>query len=250
MIANRSSRHRARLVAASALLTGVVTMAVMSACGTGQITQTANQVPPVAGVNANAGPNGEIALRDVLIAYNTSQGYPQGGSAPLVVRIFNNGHQAVKLVSVTAADAADSVALVASSATPQAPATSTAPSPTPAASGSAGPSGSASPAGSPAPSGSATPSAAPVPSPSPSQPTAPSRLSISIPASSYVLLVPGQGQYLQLTGLKRPLGPGSAVPVTFTFDDGSTVTVSIPFGLPTAPLPRESAAVSGGHGEE
>jgi copper(I)-binding protein len=64
-----------------------------------------------------------------------------------------------------------------------------------------------------------------------------------IAPSSYLLLVPGQGPYLRLVGLTQALTPGSSVEVTFTFAEAITVTVTVPFGLPTAPVPRTSADV-------
>ncbi len=219
MTASRSSRRSARFVAASALLAGAAALTLVSACSAGQLAQTSEMVPAVPGVNANAGPNGEIALRDLLIAYNGPQGYPQGGDAPLVVRIFNDLPTPVKLVRVTADDAARAVVLVGGApvvtATPAAP---TAP---------------------------ATPSgASPSPSPAAAAPTPIAQaLSVEIASSSYQLLVPGQGEYLVLRGLTRPLGPGSSVLVTFTFDDGSSVRVNVPFGVPMEAVPRASATV-------
>jgi hypothetical protein len=107
--ASRSSR-RARLCAA--LVTGAVALVAglaLASCSAGQITQTSSQVAAGPGANANLGP---VALRDLLIAYNAPDGYPQGGSAPLIVRIFNNGEKPVTLVTATAEGAAEKVLLV------------------------------------------------------------------------------------------------------------------------------------------
>ncbi len=127
MIASRFSRHGVRLGAASALLVGVPSC--LSACSAGQITGTSVQVPPIQGVNADAGSGGTIALRNVLITYNGPGGYPRGGTAPLEVRIFNNGTQPVTLVRVTAGDAAAGVTLAGG---PQAPPPEPSPTPPPA----------------------------------------------------------------------------------------------------------------------
>lgn len=225
MTASRSSRRSARFVAGSVLLVGAAALTLVSACSAGQLAQTSEMVPSVPGVNANAGPNGEIALRDLLIAYNGQQGYPQGGDAPLVARIFNDGARPVKLVRVTADETARAVVLVGGA--PGVAATQTAAA---TASTAASPSAAPSPGGSPSPSPAA---AAPTP--------ITQAISIDIAPYSYRLLVPGQGEYLMLRGLTRPLGPGSSVPVTFTFDDGSSVRVNVPFGVPTEPGPRVSA---------
>ena len=228
MIGSRFSRHGVRLGAASALLVGAV---VLSACSAGQITGTSLQVPPIQGVNANAGPDGTIALRNVLIPYNGTDGYPRGGTAPLEVRIFNNGTQPVTLVRVTAGDAAAGVTLAGVSQ-PQ----PLEPSPTPPPA--------ESPGESPSPTAPVTPDATP---PTPAEPPGQGTFAIEIAPGSYVLLVPGEDQYLQLVGLSEPLPPGSSVPVTFQFRDGgtTTVTVQVPMGLPTTPLPRPTLAVPG-----
>jgi len=57
-----------------------------------------------------------------------------------------------------------------------------------------------------------------------------------------VLLVPGQGQYLQLTGLTKALSAGMSAKVVFTFDDGTKVEADIPFA-PAPTVPREGPVV-------
>jgi copper(I)-binding protein len=226
-------------------LVGVLFAAVVAvfvtACSAGQHTQTASQVAAVPGVSVNLGPDGDLALRDLTVAYHDSEGYPQGGSAPLVVRIFNDGPEPAVLVGVSSTDAT-SVSLVGG-----------APAPTPVATPPASPTAAATPTaeatatpGAEATSG-ATPvvtSAAP-PTPT-ATPTAAGQTSfrIEIPAGSYVLLVPDQGPYLQLDGLTRALTPGSSVPVTFTFEGLAPATVTVPSGLPTAPAPRGSVEIA------
>ena len=246
MTASRSSRSRHRAHAAAAIASlalAVAAIAGLSACSAGQITQTASQVAAVPGGEASGGPGGTIQLRNVVIAYNDIKGYPAGGSAPLVVRIFNSGTTAIRLVGVRAGGVAEGVRLVGgkpsavpstapatsqsgaatSSATPTATATATG-TPTPPASPSTGasPSVSATATGTPGPAGEGT-------------------FSIEIPAASYVLLVPGSGPYLQLTGLTRPLSAGAVVPLVFAFADGTTIAVNVPFGQPTQAVPRGTA---------
>jgi hypothetical protein len=58
--------------------------------------------------------------------------------------------------------------------------------------------------------------------------------------------VPGQGGYLQLTGLTEAIVPGGWVTVTFSFDDGSTAKVQIPLAPPSTNLPRPSPIVPTG----
>lgn len=239
MIASRSGRHHARTAVLAAMLTGIATLA---ACSAGQITQTNGQVPPIPGVNATLGPAGQIALRNVQVAYNGPAGYPVGGTAPLIVRIFNNSTTEVKLTRVTAPGSAERVALVGRPSSTSGPAPSATPgrSATPAAS--ASPSASAAPSGSASqsPSGGAT--AKPAPAPATTAPAGRTEFSITIPAGSYVLLVPGQDGYLQLVGLTSALVPGLAATVAFSFDNGVTIKLQVPVGLPTSALPRPEAA--------
>lgn len=265
MTASRSSRRTA--LVASALFAGLAAVAVVSACSAGQLTQTGSQVAAVPGANANVGPDNRIALRNLTVAYSGPQGYPRGSSAPLVVRIFNDGTQPVRLVSVTAEDFAQSVNLVSGPTAAQAgAASSTSPATAPpAASGSPSrqvvpPTATLSPArtasGALAATPTRTPSSAASVSLTPTAPRgaaatalpstpaaaaqtpAPVGFPITIPPSSYVLLVPGQDTYLQLTGLARALLPGESVRVTFTFDQGRTAIVQVPMGPPDVPQPR------------
>src|SRR5262245_7331546 len=103
------------------LAVGAVLAGALAGCSAGNLAQTSEMVPPVVGVNEQIGP---IALRDVHIAYNGPGGYPKGGTAPLVVRLFNTGTTPVKLVGVTAHPAAEKVLLVGS------PTATTSPAPT------------------------------------------------------------------------------------------------------------------------
>jgi copper(I)-binding protein len=235
--ASRTSRVRAL----SGLLAGAgmaVTLA-LTACSAGQLTQTSSQVPAVPGANVNAG---TIALRNLLISYVGVGGYPAGADAPLEVRIFNQGVKPVRLVGASSAQAR-TVSLVGAAGSPSPSASpSPATSPSPAASASPSPAASGSPspaAGSPSPSAAASPTPAPSPS---AGPAGQETFSIEIPPQGYVLLVPGEGQYLRLTGLTKALTPGMLARVTFTFDDGNRADAEIPFA-PAPTVPREGPVV-------
>jgi hypothetical protein len=228
-ISRRSSRpgpRRLRL-AATTLLAGVAALATITACGSGQYAQTANQVPGVPGANVNIGPGGTIQMRNVVVAYNNPAGYPAGASAPLIVRIFNGGQTTIGLTGVDAAGSASTVALTSGSATAAEP---TAPAPTlsPAGQGTGSPTA---PAPSPTAAATASPTAAPTTT-APAPPK-PSGFPVNIPPGTWADLVPGQGQYLLLTGLTNALRPGDNVPVTFHFSDGTVATVQVPVDLPT-----------------
>ncbi|MDT5024752.1 MAG: hypothetical protein QOE61_1178, partial [Micromonosporaceae bacterium] len=229
--ASRSSRRSARL-AASALFAGLAVLTAVSACSAGLIAQTSNEVPSVPGANLTIGDpatGNTIQLLDMVVAYNGPQGYPAGGSAPLVIRVVNNGPTTVKLVKVTAGNAASSVVLVGGAVATSAVAPTSSPT--------------ASPSGTPSavPSGSATPT--PTATPTVAGPGGQESISIDILPTSYVLLVPGQGAYLQLSGLSAALIPGQSVPLTFTFADGRSGEMAVPIGVPQTAVPRVTETV-------
>jgi hypothetical protein len=227
--ASRSSRRSARL-AASALFASFAALAALSACSAGQLAQTSEEVPSVPGANVTVGPSGFVSLLDMVVVYNGPQGYPPGGSAPLVVRIVNNGPTNLTLVKVSAGDAASSVLLVGGTAAQTSAAPTPASTPTP----TVGPSITAS--------GSATPTTTPSgrPTPTVTQPAGQANFAVDIAPVSYTFLVPGQGPYLQLTGLTSPLTPGTSVVLTFSFSDGTTGTAHVPVGVPQSPQPRQT----------
>src|SRR4051812_23285914 len=99
-------RHRAvRAAAVSALLLSVPALG-LAACSAGQVTQTNTQVSAVPGVNADVGQalNGgpALALRNVMLAYADPAGFPAGGNAPMIVRLFNETAAPLKLTGVEA----------------------------------------------------------------------------------------------------------------------------------------------------
>jgi copper(I)-binding protein len=202
-------RRRARIVAGSVLVAGLL---AVSACSAGQDTQTSHQVAAVPGANASAGPAGgdiSVALRDLTVVYKDPKGYPAGADAPLAVRLFSQGGQAVSLIGASS-DAAQAVVLAGGGTAPTVGATEEV--------------------------ATASPGASPAAAAQP--PAGESTFEVKIPAAGYTLLVPGSGPHLVLNKLKMPLVPGDSVNVTFTFSDGATVTVPVPVGVPTAPAER------------
>jgi copper(I)-binding protein len=49
--------------------------------------------------------------------------------------------------------------------------------------------------------------------------------------------------------LKKSLAPGDTVTVVFTFDDGSSATLTLPVGPATAAVPRNPSVVTASPGE-
>jgi hypothetical protein len=198
-------------------------------CSAGLKTQTDQIVPAVPGANVqvSASPDGSVSVRNALIVYPGREGYRQGAQAPLEVRVFNNSSVPVRLTDVRSPDG--TVVLVRRGAVaPQ-------PSPT----------GTASPT--PAPTGSASPSASPSPSPSPSAVGGP--VDVEIPAGSFVVLAPGEAQFLQIN-LSKTIPPAGSVSLTFVFSNSLQLPgVRVPIAPPESPEPRGSSIIEGGgHG--
>lgn len=83
-----SPTRRRRLVTVAALAAGAAL--ILSGCGAGQVSQTADQV---AAINGNTADIGAIALRNVHIVYpgNGSPANTTGGQAALSLSIVNTG---------------------------------------------------------------------------------------------------------------------------------------------------------------
>jgi hypothetical protein len=228
--------RRRTVLGAALMATAALGVGLLSACGSGQITQTDNQKAAVPGNNADSA-DGKIALRDGGIAY--ADQYKPGSTVPLNVRLFNNAEQSVKLTGATSDNG--KIVLV-GGAQPSAAASSPSPTPTTA---SATPSGTKKPSGSPS---------AELPSPAAPSPTSAgaSAIAVSIPVDGVAALSRDNGgtTYLaidKLTG--EPLLPGGAltnVVFTFTYTDGRTTTIklpNLPMTPPGTPLPKPSSVV-------
>ncbi|GIG70752.1 hypothetical protein [Phytomonospora endophytica] len=210
----RIARIGASLTAAAALVIGV------SACSAGQVTQTADTVAAVPGANLQVGEY--IMMNDVMITYPGPQGYPSGGTASMILRIFNNGPDAdvLKAVSVSPGEGgspgASDVRLVNGG-------------------------------GAPAPSDSGSPSAdasgGPVTTPGSSA------INVTILPNDKQALVPGEGPYLEVSGLSGAFKPGQSLLVTFEFERAGTKQAEIPMGLPTVPGERSHAEFPEAEGE-
>ncbi|MGC9668168.1 hypothetical protein ACNTMW_16635 [Planosporangium sp. 12N6] len=257
----RTSRIAALLAAPAAAI------CLLSGCSAGQVDQTSTMVAAVPGVQINSKPNGQAALRDVRIVYNSPEGYPVDGTAPLSVYIANNNPGKPLVLRGVTATAKDGGAIGTVVLTGGRPEVGAQPSPTPSAAStshaaSAAPSASASGRASAAPSGgasgSANPSASETQSASENESAKPSpsasAAGLTIPANGYAKLDPHSGAYLAITGLAQPLAPGSVVRVTFDFEGESPLQIEVPFSVPLSPAPRITTSVneheeSGAHGE-
>jgi hypothetical protein len=207
------------------------TVALTTGCSAGLKTQTDQTVPAVPGANVqvSASPEGVVSMRNALIVYPGLEGYRQGATVPLELRLFNDTTKAIRLIDVRTL--AGTVVLSRGAAAPQ-------PSPSVPASPTAGPTGSpgASPTGEPSPS--ASPSPAPAGGP----------VNVEIPAGGFVVLAPGEAQFLQITGLTAPVPAAGSVSMTFVFSNNLQLSeVRVPIAPPESPEPRASSLIGGVH---
>lgn len=236
----RGSRRAALVLSGVAAATGLL----LSGCGAGQVSETANKEPSVQGVNLSTS-NGEYAVRGLLVEFPGTEGYQAGANALLSAVIYNDSRNPVT-VTVSSQDARDVVITGdGASASPSAtPSEEASPSESP----SATPTGTASPTESPSESPSATASA---PAGEPAR--------IEIPPLSYVQLNSEANRILQLIGLNEAVRSGQNVFVTFDFGNGVTLTGPAPVAVPLTPAAPPSPIIereggyegqeeNGGHG--
>lgn len=241
----RGSRGPALLLAGTAAAS-----LLLSGCGAGQISETANKIPSVQGVNVQTSDN-LYKVRGLYVQFPGPKGYEAGSNAPVNVVIYNDSEKPVTVTVTT--DSAREIVLTGSGA---------------------GESGAATPTGSPTEPATASPTAtdpsaspsqsletseSPSASPSPSE-SAPAGqpARIEIPALSYAQLNAGNPRFLQLIGLNEKLLVGQQVNLTFDFGNGKVVKTPAPIGIPLTPEatpskivePRhvgEDSGVEGGH---
>ncbi|MDQ1674969.1 MAG: hypothetical protein QOC93_113 [Actinomycetota bacterium] len=260
-----SSRGRR---AALLLTAGTASVALLSGCGAGQISQTAQKVASVEGVSAS---KQHIDVNDALLANPKGDSYPKGADAPLYFTISNDSLEDDRLVSART-DSGAAVVLVPAEpgATPpalgcvlaaseQEAAAAAAPGPTtepaPSASASTSPSASASASGSATPSASGSASASASASPSPSYST---EIAMTVPHDGAVLLTAGC-PHLVVQKLNRGLIASDAITLRLTFARAGLIELTVPVATPNSPLPREAVpgfnehgapVAEGGHGAE
>ncbi|MFY1596852.1 hypothetical protein [Micromonospora sp. WMMD737] len=251
----RGSRRAALLLSGMAAATGLL----LSGCGAGQVSETANKEPSVQGVNLSAG-NGAYAVRGLLVEFPGTEGYKAGANAVLSAVIYNDSPNPVTVTVTT--DSAREVVITGTGASAS-PSASPSGSESPAPSGSPSPAESASPGAAESPSGSASPGASQSPSesvspgapesPAPESPAAPAGepARIEIAPLSYVQLNTQSNRVFQLIGLTEALRSGQNVTLTFDFGNGATVTGPAPVAVPLTPAAPPSKIVErlGGYEE-
>lgn len=96
MVSRQTTRPLRKLVPAMAI--GFSALLGIVGCSAGQVAQTAGMEPAVNGNSAQAG---DIALRDVMVAFPDGDAYEAGDDAPLLLTIINTGNKDDELVGVT-----------------------------------------------------------------------------------------------------------------------------------------------------
>jgi len=227
---------------AAAVAVGVTAL-LATACSAGQTAQTSRERSTVDGATADAG---DIALRDIALAYPESGRYAAGESAPLQLKVVNTGTTPDSLISIRS-DVAPAVELQPAPSGSATPTGATTPSATPTASGT--PSGSAgatptgtatgSTSGSASPSGSAGASATPTETASATLQQTP----VPIPPGTLVAF-DEDAATARLVGLTRELLPGEIVMITFTFAKAGSVSVPVPVATPLGEVEKPSPVLT------
>ena len=256
--------RRAVLVAGVA----TVTAAALTACGTGQVAETALKNASVYGVNTENS-DASVLIRGLAVQYNSPTGYAAGSSAPLELNLYNETKVPVtvlissqppartdekaRIVAARAVNLFGAAPTAASSAIPEPSGSRPAATPdTETSDNAAQPSADAS-----GPSGEA-PSAQPSGTqPSGTQPSAtpaagngrPARIEIA-PLGSAIFR-PGDDQTLQVVGLTDRLLPGTSVNLVFEFSNGTDpLVVQAPMAIPLTPASRAPGISGENSGEQ
>ncbi|MEU7807067.1 hypothetical protein AB0B18_11465 [Micromonospora chalcea] len=228
----RGSRGPALLLAGTAAAS-----LLLSGCGTGQISETANKIPSVQGVSVQTSDN-LYKVRGLYVQTPGPKGYEAGSNAPVNVVIYNDSEKPVTVTVTT--DSAREIVLAGGTG----PDVGADPSGSPTEPATASPTAT-DPSASPSQSLEApeSPSASASPSPSESAPAGqPAR--IEIPALGYAQLNADNPRFLQLVGLNQKLLVGQQVNLTFDFGDGKVITTPAPIGIPLTAEPTPSKIVN------
>ena len=170
----------------------------LSACSSGQVTQTATQARDKSGAMAQV--NG-ITLREVSLAYPVGGSYQAGGDAELRMAIVNTGTETDTLTAVAGKGFSSAEITAGSSATSTAGASGT------------GAAGATATAGATDTSGTGASG------------------TIEIPAGG-VVYVGENGMSVKLVGLDESLTTGQRVEITLTFEKAGDITVQVPVANP------------------
>lgn len=239
MVRGISTAITVRRAAAIAIAGAAAT--ALSACGAGLETQTDGKVSAIAGINVD---EGDLALRDLQVEFDSAEGYAAGDDAVLRAWIGNEGDEEVRLTGVVLLDEdgnpvenLGTITFVSADAAEETP--SEEPS-TP------GEDETTADGTTEEPADGAEETSTPAGDATSEAPTAPAfegetTIDVPIAPGGYVRLdqsVEG-GDYLLLEDLGEELVSGQTISVRFEFSDGTKVPVDLPIGQALEPDERE-----------
>jgi hypothetical protein len=223
----------------------------LAGCSAGQTAETSLLQTPVSGLNT-ASPDGGLLIRNLQVVYNSPEGYPANGNAPLEVSLYNQTKSPITVTISSQAQQTVTNGIVSAQQVgvsgPVPSSTSSVP-PEPAGGGDVSPSspnpgtsGEVSPAAS-------APSALPTDSvgPTPTAALQPAKLTIA-PLDS-VSFLPGAKSSLVAAGLTNKLSPGNSLVLTIqSSTNAAPFNVLAPVSIPLSPASR-GPAVEGENSE-
>jgi hypothetical protein len=238
----------------AALLAGIATVAAvaLTGCSAGQAAETAIKKPSNGGLNADTN-DLSVAIRNLTVAYNGTQGYPAGGSAPLEVALVNQSSTpiTVNVSSRPPAGATEEQGVISGTMVGLT---------------GGGSSASAPPSVAPEPSGSRPPATPDTETPdnvepssgAPSVPVQPSVSAgpeaaarparIIIPSHGSVSFLAGDPEQLVVYGLTGRLVSGMSVNLVLEFSNGADpLELKAPMAVPLSPASREPGVDAGLH---
>jgi hypothetical protein len=233
---------------------GAATVAVvaLAGCSAGQTAETSLLQTPVSGLNT-ASPDGGLLIRNLEVTYNSPEGYPANGNAPLEVSLYNQTKAPITVTITSRAQQTVTAGIVSAqqvgvSGTVPSATSSVPPEPTGA--------GNTSPSSPPSVGISAevsapasAPSALPTDSvgPTPTAALQPAKLTIA-PLDS-VAFLPGGRSSLIASGLTDKLAPGNSLVLTIqSSTNAAPFDVLAPVSIPLSPASR-GPAVEGENSE-
>lgn len=206
-----------RLLLAGAL--SLAAVSVVTACSSGQVTQTSTQVATVNGSSANVG---DLALRNIRILYPEGGNYAEGETARLVLVVTNQGLAEDTLIEVTG-EFFDSAAIEDSEDSEDSEAAEDA-------------------------GASTSPTARPEPSTAPGDGESAAGVEVVVPAQGILVFDTSELGPIELSDLTQELMAAQIVSLTFTFENAGEVTVEVPVANPTEEIDRGEGFDY--HGEE
>jgi hypothetical protein len=211
-------------------ITAAVAVTALMGCSAGQVTQTSSGVSSVSGLNTQTD-DGSVLIRNLMVSYRGTAGYPAGATAPLELLLFNQTGEPVT-VSISSrpsdadvqADIVSAGSVEVTGARPGSGGTAAGPVPTLPSGGTRASADTARMSGTTAP-------------PTPPPGGAPARFAIE--PLGFASFRPGDATALHAVGLTDGLSPGEFLSLVFEFSNGAApLLVHAPMAIPASPAAR------------